>query len=134
MPLGRNRAFTGRSPGCARIGTLGAKFARVEAAAAVHRADFERERERCERLMAECLPGTDRWRTRGLPSAAEIAPLGGLTDCTTWSRDHRHHSDSSGNHLMRSEPNLDVFSERPLIRDGNCLIPGTHGSADISEG
>jgi hypothetical protein len=33
----------------ARIGTLEAEFARVEAAAAIHRADFERERERCER-------------------------------------------------------------------------------------
>jgi hypothetical protein len=42
----------------ARIGTLEAEFARVEAAAAVHRADFERERERCERLMAEVLKAT----------------------------------------------------------------------------
>ncbi len=42
----------------ARIGTLESEFARVEAAAAVHRADFERERERCERLMAEVLKAT----------------------------------------------------------------------------
>jgi hypothetical protein len=42
----------------ARIGTLEAEFARVEVAAAVHRADFERERERCERLMAEVLKAT----------------------------------------------------------------------------
>jgi hypothetical protein len=42
----------------ARIGMLEAEFARVEAAAAVHRADFERERERCERLMAEVLKAT----------------------------------------------------------------------------
>jgi hypothetical protein len=42
----------------ARIGTLEAEFARVEAAAAVHRADFERERERCERLMSEVLKAT----------------------------------------------------------------------------
>jgi hypothetical protein len=41
----------------ARIGMLEAEFARVEAAAAVHRADFERER-RCERLMAEVLKAT----------------------------------------------------------------------------
>jgi hypothetical protein len=34
------------------------EFAKVEAAAAVHRADFERERERCERLMAEVLKTT----------------------------------------------------------------------------
>jgi hypothetical protein len=61
----------------ARIGMLEAEFAR--AAAAVHRADFERER--CERPMAEVLKataelmaareggGADRWRTRSLPSA-----------------------------------------------------------------
>jgi hypothetical protein len=42
----------------ARIETLEAEFAKVEAAAAVHRADFERERERCERLMAEVLKAT----------------------------------------------------------------------------
>jgi hypothetical protein len=39
----------------ARMETLEADFAKVEAAAAMHRADFERERERCERLMAEVL-------------------------------------------------------------------------------
>ena len=42
----------------ARITTLEAEFARVEAAAAAHRADFERERERSERLMAEVLKST----------------------------------------------------------------------------
>jgi chromosome segregation ATPase len=42
----------------ARIETLESEFARVEAAAATHRADFERERERCERLMAEVLKAT----------------------------------------------------------------------------
>jgi hypothetical protein len=42
----------------ARIETLEAEFAKVEAAAAVHRADFERERERCDRLMAEVLKAT----------------------------------------------------------------------------
>jgi hypothetical protein len=71
----------------ARIETLEAEFARVEAAATVHRADFERERERCERLMAEVLKatgrprsnGTDRWRTRGSPSAAVVALSGRLT-------------------------------------------------------
>jgi hypothetical protein len=39
----------------ARIETLEAEFTKVEAAAAVHRADFERERDRCDRLMAEML-------------------------------------------------------------------------------
>jgi hypothetical protein len=42
----------------ARIETLEAAFAKVEAAAALHRADFERERERCERLIAEVLKAT----------------------------------------------------------------------------
>jgi len=42
----------------ARIESLETDFAKVEAAAAMHRADFERERERCERLMAEVLKGT----------------------------------------------------------------------------
>jgi len=42
----------------ANIETLESEFAKVEAAAAVHRADFERERERCERLMAEVLKAT----------------------------------------------------------------------------
>jgi hypothetical protein len=42
----------------ARIEMLESEFARVEAAAAVHRADFERGRERCERLMAEVLKAT----------------------------------------------------------------------------
>jgi hypothetical protein len=42
----------------ARIQTLESDFAKVEAAAAMHRADFERERERCERLIAEVLKST----------------------------------------------------------------------------
>jgi hypothetical protein len=41
----------------ARIETLEPELAKLEAAA-VHRADFERERERCERLMAEVLKTT----------------------------------------------------------------------------
>ena len=42
----------------ARIETLEADIAKLEATAAVHRGDFERERERCERLMAEVLKTT----------------------------------------------------------------------------
>ena len=42
----------------ARIEMLEADIAKLEATAAVHRADFERERERCERLMAEVLKTT----------------------------------------------------------------------------
>jgi hypothetical protein len=71
------RAVTGRSPDDrhavavalkARIETLEAELAKLEAAAAVHRADFERERERCERLMAEVLK-----TTADLMSAREAA-------------------------------------------------------------
>jgi hypothetical protein len=66
VDLAESPTITARSPGdhslvatlTARIETLEADFAKVEAAAAVHRADFERERERCERLMAEVLKGT----------------------------------------------------------------------------
>jgi hypothetical protein len=46
------------APLTARIETLEAELAKLEATAAVHRADFERERERCERLMAEALKTT----------------------------------------------------------------------------
>jgi hypothetical protein len=42
----------------ARIEMLEAELAKLEASSAVHRADFERERERCERLMAEILKTT----------------------------------------------------------------------------
>jgi chromosome segregation ATPase len=61
------RTLTGRSPDDhravaatlkARIEALEADLVRLEATAAVHRADFERERERCERLMAEVLKTT----------------------------------------------------------------------------
>jgi chromosome segregation ATPase len=41
-----------------RIEALEAELARLEAAAAVHRADFERERERGDRLMVEVLKAT----------------------------------------------------------------------------
>jgi hypothetical protein len=46
------------APLTARIETLEAELAKLEATAAFHRADFERERERCERLMAEALKTT----------------------------------------------------------------------------
>ena len=42
----------------ARIERLEADIAKLQTTAAVHRADFERERERCERLMAEVLKAT----------------------------------------------------------------------------
>jgi hypothetical protein len=62
----------------ARIETLESDFAKVEAAAALHRADFERERERCERLMAEVLKGTAELmaaREAAARMAGEIAAL-----------------------------------------------------------
>jgi hypothetical protein len=51
---------TPRSPGPrkVKIETLQAEITRLEAAAAVHRADFERERERGDRLMVELLNTT----------------------------------------------------------------------------
>jgi len=58
---------TPRSPGrreagnvalAARIAALQAEIARLEATAASHRADFERERERGDRLMVELLQAT----------------------------------------------------------------------------
>jgi hypothetical protein len=70
-PRSTTRPCSGRSPGDhrtitrrssprfkARIETLEAELARIEVAAAGHRADFERERERCDGLMAEVLKST----------------------------------------------------------------------------
>jgi hypothetical protein len=42
----------------AKIETMQAEIARLEATAASHRADFERERERADRLMTELLQAT----------------------------------------------------------------------------
>jgi hypothetical protein len=64
----------------ARMETLEADFARVEAAAAMHRADFERERERCERLVAEVLRSTAELmaaREAAATLAGELAALRG---------------------------------------------------------
>jgi hypothetical protein len=61
------RTGTGRSPDDhqavvaalkARIETLEAELAKLEGVSAGHRTDFEHERERCERLMAEVLKAT----------------------------------------------------------------------------
>jgi hypothetical protein len=61
------RPATGRSPDDhhavatalkARIETLEAELAKLEATSAGHRADFEHERDRCERLSAEVLKAT----------------------------------------------------------------------------
>ena len=46
------------APLAARIGALQAEITRLEATAAGHRADFERERERADRLMVELLHAT----------------------------------------------------------------------------
>ena len=70
----RHKSLSGRSPGGdhavtfslkARIETLQAEIVRLEAAATGHRSDFERERDRADRLMTELLKATaDTWRPR----------------------------------------------------------------------
>jgi hypothetical protein len=70
----------------ARIETLEAELAKLEATSAGHRADFEHERDRCERLLAEVLKATaDQMVARetaarlagaqSLPSTPVVAPL-----------------------------------------------------------
>jgi chromosome segregation ATPase len=63
----QHKALPARSPGGpqavitslkAKIETLEAEIVRLEATAAGHRADFERERDRAERLVAEMLKAT----------------------------------------------------------------------------
>ena len=49
---------TDTTPLKAKVETLQAEIARLEARAASHRADFERERERADRLMTELLQAT----------------------------------------------------------------------------
>lgn len=56
-PGGRREAGDG-DPLAARIVALQAEITRLEATAAGHRADFERERERADRLMVELLQAT----------------------------------------------------------------------------
>jgi hypothetical protein len=70
----------------ARIETLEADFAEVEAAAAMHRADFERERERCERLMAEVLKGTAELMTAREAAARIAGELAALQARPWWRR------------------------------------------------
>ena len=55
-PPGRRQA--GKAALAAKIAGLEAEIARLEATAAGHRADFERERERADRLMVELLQAT----------------------------------------------------------------------------
>jgi chromosome segregation ATPase len=63
----QHKALSARSPGGhqaviaslkAKIETLQAEITRLEATAAGHRADFERERDRADRVMAELLKAT----------------------------------------------------------------------------
>jgi multidrug resistance efflux pump len=63
----QHKALPARSPGShqeviaslkAKIETLQAEVARLEATATGHRADFERERDRADRLVAEVLKAT----------------------------------------------------------------------------
>jgi hypothetical protein len=55
-PPGRRQA--GKAALAAKIAGLEAEIARLEATAAGHRADFERERERADHLMVELLQAT----------------------------------------------------------------------------
>jgi hypothetical protein len=57
-PRSRGRHETGGDAAGAKIAALQAQVARLEIAAAGHRADFERERERADRLMAELTQAT----------------------------------------------------------------------------
>ena len=58
-PRPRGRREAGKStPPAATIAALQAEITRLEAVAAGHRADFERERERADRLMVELLQAT----------------------------------------------------------------------------
>jgi hypothetical protein len=52
-PRSPGRRETGNDAVSARVAALQAEVARLEATAAGHRADFERERERADQLMAE---------------------------------------------------------------------------------
>jgi hypothetical protein len=54
----RHRFADDIAPAAAKIAALQAEIARLEARAAGHRADFERERERSDRLTAELLQAT----------------------------------------------------------------------------
>ena len=56
-PRGRSEAGNAAPP-AAEIVALQAQITRLEATAAGHRADFERERERADRLIAELLQAT----------------------------------------------------------------------------
>ncbi|WP_249167201.1 hypothetical protein [Bradyrhizobium sp. JYMT SZCCT0428] len=56
LPSGRHERNIARL--AAKIETLKAEIARLEAGAADHRADFERERERADRLTVELLQAT----------------------------------------------------------------------------
>jgi hypothetical protein len=79
QPPGRRQAGD-IAPLAARIATLQAEIARLETSAAGHRADFERERERTDRLMAELLQAaaeTTAAREAAARLEGEIAALRG---------------------------------------------------------
>jgi hypothetical protein len=94
VDLAESPAATARSEGdqsvaatlTARIETLEADFAKVEAAAAMHRADFERERERCERLMAEVLKATAELMAAREAAAKVAGELAALQARPWWRR------------------------------------------------
>jgi hypothetical protein len=77
------------APLTARIEALEAELAKLEATAAVHRADFERERERCERLMAEVLKTTAELMAAREAAARIAGELAALRALPWWRRMRR---------------------------------------------
>src|SRR5947207_3066440 len=70
----------------ARIEALQAELAKVEGSAAGHRADFERERERFDRLMVELLRATVDAQTAKEAVARRDGELAALRSRTSWRR------------------------------------------------
>src|SRR5262249_14523342 len=70
----------------ARIEALEAELAKVESAAAGHRADFERERERFDGLMAELLRSTMDAQTARETAARLNGELNALRSRSWWHR------------------------------------------------
>jgi len=77
-----NRRAGDIAPLAAKIEALQAEIARLEAGAAGHRADFERERERADRLMVELLQATAETMAATARLEGEVAALrtGGSID------------------------------------------------------
>jgi hypothetical protein len=91
----QHKALPGRSPGGhqaliaslkAKIETLQAEIARLAATATGHRADFERERERADRLVAEVLKATADTMAAKKATASLEGELAALRSKPWWRR------------------------------------------------